>query len=167
MAKPKSSEPRAGMPGSPHPDLEAIVRAHGGWLLDFLRRRFGREAAEELAQETYMRLARSGGEIRNPKSFLATAALNAARDLARRRAVRPRLVAESEAPATTAASQAEVVLLKQVVAALPHDLKVVFYLSRFSGMTYEEIAQHCGVSVKTVESRMSKALRICAMRLRA
>jgi RNA polymerase sigma-70 factor (ECF subfamily) len=168
VAKPDSSDSRTPAPVSARPELEALVRSHGGWLLDFLRRRFGREAAEELAQETYVRLARSDVEIRNPKALLAVAALNAARDLARRRAVRPRLVADDAfAAAASAASQTELVLLKQVVLSLPHHVKVVFCLSRFAGMTYEEIAQHCGISVKTVEARMSKALRICAMRLRA
>lgn len=150
-------------------DLDALYRAHGGWLIGFLRRRFGAEVAEDLAQEAYLRMARSDAQVKSPKAFLATTALNAARDQARRRAARPRLVPAGDDLTETgaASSQAELVLLKQVVLGLPRNLREVFLLSRFGGLTYAEIAQQCGVSVKTVEARMTKALRICAARLRS
>ena len=147
--------------------LDSAYRQHGGWLLDFLRRRFGRDAAEDLAQETYVRLARSHSDPRSPKALLAVTALNAARDQARRRAVRPRLVQADALPDPSAPStQVENVLLKQVVMSLPRNLRAVFLLSRFGGMTNDEVAQHCGVSVKTVEARITRALKICALRLR-
>jgi len=147
--------------------LDGLYRAHGGWLVDFLRRRFGSELAEDLAQETYLRLARTPTEPHSPKAFLVTTALNAARDQARRRSVRPQLVQDHGLPEPgTPADQAESVLLQQVVFGLPRNLKTVFLLSRFGGLTYEEIAQQCGVSVKTVEARMTRALKICAARLR-
>lgn len=147
--------------------LDSAYRQYGGWLLDFLRRRFGREAAEDLAQETYVRLARSHPDPRSPKALLAVTALNAARDQARRRAARPTLVQAENLPDPGApAGQMEGVLLKQVVMSLPRNLRAVFLLSRFGGMTNDEIAQHCGVSVKTVEARITRALKICALRLR-
>lgn len=169
MAKAKSPDPKSDdLPAAGRADLDALYRSHGGWLLDFLRRRFGRDAAEDLAQETYVRLARTGGDVQSPKAFLATTALNAARDQARRRAVRPRLVHQEDRPEDgSAPSQAETLLAKQVIDSLPRNLREVFLLSRFGGLTYAEIAQQCGVSVKTVEARMTKALKLCAARLRS
>ncbi len=169
MVESRSFEPSQSEPEpEDRPELEAAYRTHGRWLVDFLRRRFGHEAAEDLAQETYLRLARSGAGPRNPRALMAITALNAARDQGRRRKARPRLVGDENAMARESypANQAEALLLKQVVLSLPHNLRVVFLLSRFAGLTYEEIARHCGISIKTVEERMSKALAICAAHLR-
>jgi len=46
------------------------------------------------------------------------------------------------------------------IAQLPAQSKHIFQLSRFSEMSYQDIAEELGVSVKTVEYHISKALRI-------
>ena len=43
---------------------------------------------------------------------------------------------------------------------LPEKLKTVFMLSRIEGFKYSEIAEICDISIKAVEKRMTKALKI-------
>jgi RNA polymerase sigma factor (sigma-70 family) len=149
-------------------DVDRIYRRHGDWLINFLRRRFGLQAAEDLAQETYVRAIGARNEIRNPRAFLARVAINAARDQFRREAVRPMLVGEGEATAeaATPADAAEALLQKQIILSLPPQLREVFLLRSYTPLTYAEIAERCGISVKTVEERMTKALAICKVLLR-
>ena len=149
-------------------DLDTAHRAHGNWLLAFLRRRFSPQDAEDLAQETYVRAAASQSPIRNPRAFLARVAINAARDQFRREAVRPMLVGEGKATAeaATPSEAAEALLQKQIILGLPPQLREVFLLRSYTPLTYAEIAERCGISVKTVEERMTKALAICKVLLR-
>ena len=42
---------------------------------------------------------------------------------------------------------------------LPNKCKIIFNLSRNSGMTYKEIAEELGLSVKTVENQVGHALK--------
>jgi RNA polymerase sigma-70 factor (family 1) len=51
-------------------------------------------------------------------------------------------------------------LLEKGILGLPPKCREVFELSRFSHMTYKEIASSMGISVKTVENQLGKALRI-------
>jgi RNA polymerase sigma-70 factor (ECF subfamily) len=49
---------------------------------------------------------------------------------------------------------------------LPDKCRQIFELSRFEGKKYSEIAIHLNISVKTVETQMSKALQILKTELR-
>lgn len=50
--------------------------------------------------------------------------------------------------------------INQVIDSLPERCKEVFEMNRFEGKRYKEIAEDLGISVKTVENQMSKALKI-------
>lgn len=57
------------------------------------------------------------------------------------------------------------VALREAVADLPPRCREVFELSRVRGLRYVEIAETLGISVKTVEAQMGKALRTLRERL--
>jgi RNA polymerase sigma-70 factor (ECF subfamily) len=132
--------------------------------------RFSGSDVEDLVQDTYIRVARysSADVARYPKALLLRIGLNLARDRFRKDA---RLVVglddrDHAVQPACAADQEELLELKRIVMSLPEPLRDVFLLSRFTRLTYAEIAVHLGISVKTVEWRMTKALAICAARLR-
>lgn len=49
---------------------------------------------------------------------------------------------------------------------LPPQCQKIFKLSRFEGLKYQEIADHMGLSIKTIEVQMGKALRVLRERLK-
>lgn len=74
---------------------------------------------------------------------------------------------DSYAPdVSTGPSQDEIIVLKQIILGLPEPLRDVFLLSRLGGLSNSQIAEQLGISVKTVEKRMTKALAHCAAQLR-
>ncbi|MGZ3873894.1 MAG: sigma-70 family RNA polymerase sigma factor [Mucilaginibacter sp.] len=50
--------------------------------------------------------------------------------------------------------------LDQALLQLPEKCRAIFHLSRFEYLKYQEIADQLGISIKTVETHMVKALRI-------
>jgi RNA polymerase sigma-70 factor, ECF subfamily len=54
----------------------------------------------------------------------------------------------------------------QAMKALPDQCRTVFQLSRFEELKYSEIAEQLGISVKTVENHMGKALKIMRAQLK-
>lgn len=58
-------------------------------------------------------------------------------------------------------------MLHNAIQSLPEKCREVFELSRFQNMKYQEIADTLGISIKTVEAQMSKALRVLREKLSA
>ena len=56
--------------------------------------------------------------------------------------------------------------INKAIEKLPEDQKQVFKMSRLNEMKYKEIADHLQVSIKTVESRISKAIKFLRMELK-
>lgn len=161
----KAAPPAATRENAPA-SLDLLYRSHHAWLLRLIRRRFGHDQAEDLAQETYLRAsAYQGRQVSNPRALLSQIATRVAIDRSRRERVRPPAHGASTGELTAPADQEEALALKQTILQLPPRLREVFLLSRFGGLSYEEIAIQLGLPLKTVEWRMSKALKICTSSL--
>jgi len=49
--------------------------------------------------------------------------------------------------------------IDESIGSMPPERKKIFLLSRYDGLKYQEIAEKLGISVKTVEAQMGKALK--------
>lgn len=55
--------------------------------------------------------------------------------------------------------------IDNAISELPQQCRIIFQLSRFELLKYQQIADHMGLSVKTVENQMGKALRMMREKL--
>lgn len=55
--------------------------------------------------------------------------------------------------------------IEKAIADLPEQCRLIFKMSRFEELKYKEIAESLGISVKTVENQMGKALKILRFKL--
>ena len=154
-----------------HPDerdqLDREYREHARWLLSVARRRLGSSAeAEDFVQEAYIRAARyPAGSRTKPRPLLARILKNLIRDRARawkREQTGRRLLAVADVPPCSDAEQHSLLVLKQVILGMPDTYREVFLRSRFTTLSQAQIASKLGISLKTVEWRLSKALAYCA-----
>ena len=142
-------------------------------LVRFLTRRNGKAAAEDVVQETWLKLHERGDteSWHEPRAVLFTTAANLGTDVQRREARAERLfvrdgeVPEVPHPGADPESQAQTESeLNSVAAALqelPAQCREAFLLNRVEGLTHSEIAQRLGVSTKTVQRHIERALRRC------
>lgn len=113
--------------------------------------------------ESYLRAAPylAEGTLRHPKALLIRIAENLASNLRRDRypEVAEDLGAAALEKQSLGAPQDHAVTFKQIVLALPPELRDVFVLNHVQGMTYEDIAEHLGIPRTTVHHRMRMALK--------
>lgn len=146
-------------------------RLQYGGLLSFLRRRVANEEdARDAAQESLMRLMRyrETEPEASWKPLLYRIAINVVGEQYRRGNVRQythhvpiddlELVSDEPTQEELVAHAQQEALLRQAILSLPTRWRQVYLLSRMQGMTYAQIAVHCGISVKTVEKHMTNAL---------
>jgi RNA polymerase sigma factor (sigma-70 family) len=154
--------------------IQEIIRLHHESLIKFLRRRLRVASdADDVAQETYIRMMKYEGsrDIRSPSAMLFRIAVNVANDHGRAAQTRcagdhcdiedVQLVSEQPSAEQAVLAGQNLDLLLDVIENLPPKCKQVFLLSRARGMSYSEIARHCGISVKMVEKQISRAVAAC------
>jgi RNA polymerase sigma factor (sigma-70 family) len=180
--------PEQALPDDPAPPpgaaraalVEQLFTAHRAALLQYLRRLMSSsEDAEEIVQETYIRLLKLediehlDSQVRR---FLFRIATNLARDRFRQRKARAHdahlsyelvdLEANEESPDEIADWDAGMEVLKRALLDLPPRHRQVFLLHVTENMSYRTIAKHLGVSTKTVERDLAMVLELCQSRLR-
>lgn len=126
------------------------------------------EDAEDVVQQLFTELwekdSRGELEIANLKSYLYTAVKNRGLKFIRRaRAVQP--IEEAEGVVADEDGEEEILRVEQEarlwdwIDELPTERRNVFLMAKQRGMKYKEIAEELGISVKTVENQMGKALQ--------
>ncbi|MBG6286630.1 MULTISPECIES: sigma-70 family RNA polymerase sigma factor [Pseudomonas] len=151
-----------------------LYRDHHGWLRGWLRQRLNDSAdAADLAQDTFVRvlMAKSAGVIREPRHYLQTIARGLVIDLYRRRSLeRAYLEALALLPEAVQPSLEEQALLLEALTEIDRMLdglgqktRQAFILSQLEGLTYSQIAERLGISIRTVNKYMAKAMEHCCL----
>jgi RNA polymerase sigma-70 factor (ECF subfamily) len=145
--------------------LRDLMARHAGPVLAFLLHATGdRAAAEDLVQETFLRLFRNAAAWRPElglRPWLFTIARNLALGLRRHRAIEARpLPARPSAPHPPPALVEERELRRkaeEAVQAIDEPFRTTLVLCVLQGLSYEEAAAVCGVPPKTISSRLARA----------
>lgn len=157
-----------------HSAVGELYSAHNTWLRNWLRRRIDNHCdAADLAQETFVKIlkARSALDIREPRQYLSTVAKGLMIDLFRRRSLEQayletlgHLPAAEVPDLETQAILFEALLeVDQMLAGLGGRVRQVFILSQLDGLTYAQIAAQLGISLRTVNKDMAKAMEHCCL----
>jgi RNA polymerase sigma-70 factor (family 1) len=124
------------------------------------------KVAEDIAQDAFLKMWEKREEIQQNtiKNLLYTISGNLAinhlkhqtivYDFARRMVIHP----SSESPQYVMEEKEFKEKLERVISGLPENNRIVFLMNRIDRLTYNEIAERLGLSVKAVEKRMKKAL---------
>jgi RNA polymerase sigma factor (sigma-70 family) len=152
----------------------AFEQYHAGLHRFLMRRLRSTQNAQDLAQETYLRLLRMDNHelVRKPQAYLYRIASNLVYEFKLRERNEP-VAFDSEAleraaessPAVALIDSSEAVGLAQqldaVLGQLPPLYRAVFVLRKRDGMSYSEIARALDISVHTVKKYLARAVAQC------
>ena len=141
-------------------------------LCAFCQYKFGFDidVAKDVVHSAFINLLESGFTFSSKlssKTYLYKVVTNICLDLKRHEKIKQKQVEffRNQATNTNTGNENVIAELKELqndinkaVAELPDQMRKVFELSRHEGLKYAEIARQMGISIKTVEIQMSRAL---------
>lgn len=165
------------MSESTRAELMQSLLARYDELKDRLAQRLGSaDLAADALHETWLKLERRTDleGIKNPNAYVYRAALNTAVNL--RRANSRRLTPldvefimgiadDAPGPATIAEDREDIAAMVRALTELPERQRVVFYENFLGGATPSDLAKRFGVTVRTIQSDLQRAVEHCARRL--
>ncbi|HYE56321.1 MAG TPA: RNA polymerase sigma-70 factor [Chitinophagaceae bacterium] len=151
--------------------FESVFKEHYNALANYafsiLR---DRSNAEDVVQDVFVKLWQNQPEIIGTpqvKFYLLTATRNTCITLLRKESgkvhVHPdevQLADSSESSGSATPHQDIHTIINNALSTLPPQCQAIFRLSRLGKLTYQQIADELGLSVKTVENQVGKALRL-------
>lgn len=158
--------------------LEQVFRSYYAGMCTFVRRFVhAPDIAEELVQDVFFKLwtkRETLAEIDALRTYLFRAARNTALNHLRRKKLETAweeqeaargeqltLAATDDDASTDEVTRA----VNEAVNRLPMRCREIFLMSRQGGLTYSEIATRLGISIKTVETQMGRALKLLRVSL--
>ena len=145
--------------------LAVLIDRYAASVHAYLLRHSGSsDDAEDLLQETWVRVARSAKSFdtaRRFRSWIYGIATNLVRDLFRRRMTRERALRDlaTRPPAASGADSVDRSELRARVAELPENMRAVVLLRYYEGMSEAEMVEVLEIPSGTVKSRLHAALR--------
>jgi RNA polymerase sigma-70 factor (ECF subfamily) len=155
--------------------LSRLLEAERKSLLRRLSRVVGNDTAEDVAQTLWLKIQTIDDHppISNPRAYLHTLAMNAARDELRivaRKAAQTQaeidellwLEDDNPSPDRLVIGRDLVEKIVDAVETLPEPTRSIFRLNRFEGLPQREIAGRYAVSATVVERHIRRALKLLA-----
>jgi RNA polymerase sigma-70 factor, ECF subfamily len=148
--------------------FESLFRAFAPGLCTFVARYVdSRSVAEDLVQDLFLTLWRKREEIRIDGTvdlYLYGAARNRALNYLRHQRVEERFrTAVLDRPDSHLALREgeilELLEVQEAIDSLPARCRLIFSMHHQQGLTYADIARSLGLSIKTVETQMGRALK--------
>lgn len=166
--------------GSSAEFVSRLSRAYGAQLQRFLERMLGRrDAAEDVAQEAYLKLYRLSrpDEVICPRALLFDVATKLAINRMRRTRAEANVASapaemndvpdDSPRPDRRALLDEAMQRLTHIIEDLQPNLRQVFVMRYVTQMPRQEIADELKISIGAVEQRLTRALSQCRERLAA
>jgi RNA polymerase sigma-70 factor (ECF subfamily) len=131
------------------------------------------DLAEDIAQDVFLKLWEKRDEIKTEsvKSYLYTIANNMLINRYEHQKVSMKFTSNYTQVETSVSPEYELEVkefdrrLQNALNELEEDKRTVFLMNRIDGMTYVQIADSIGISVKAIEKRMEKALAFMRKRI--